>query len=122
MRGQMLVKQCTNLQTPGGTLPQQAHQPVERLPGIHDVLHQQDVLTPQLRFRIVQQPHVAARNRIAAIARGHQEVYLERPLDAAHEVAQENETPLEEAEHEELARSEERRVGKEWRSRRLATE
>src|SRR5256886_2491190 len=81
----------------------QGHQPVERISGIHNVFHQQDVLTPQLRFWIVQQPHVPTRNRIDAVARGHQEVHLERPLDAAHEIAQKNEAPLEEAEYEELA-------------------
>src|ERR1051325_6222714 len=102
VRGQMLVQQRANLQTPGGTLPQQPDQAVERLPGIHNVLHQQDVLPPQLRFRIVQQPHVPTRHRIGAVARGYQEVHLERPLDAAYEVAQEDETPFEEAEHEEL--------------------
>src|SRR2546421_385876 len=103
MRGQLFIEQRANLQTPGATLPQQRHEPVERLSGIHNVFHQQDVPTPELRFRIVQQPHVPTRNRIDAVARGHQEIHLERPLDAAHEIAQENEAPLEEAEYEELA-------------------
>src|SRR5207302_1458827 len=85
------------------TPPQDGYPPVERLPGIHQVFRSRDVLAPQLRVRIVHEPHVPTRNRIGAVACGHQEVHLEWPLDAAHEIAQENEAPLEEAEDEELA-------------------
>src|SRR5207247_2311187 len=49
-----------------------------------------------------QQPDIPTRNRVGAIARRHQEVHLERPLDAAHEIAQENEASLEETEHQQL--------------------
>src|SRR5437879_10810754 len=98
MLGQMLMQQRTDLQAPRRALPQERHQAVEGLPRVDDILHQEDVLTPQLGFRIVQQPDIPTRNRIGAIARRHQEVHLERPLDAAHEIAQENEASLEETE------------------------
>src|SRR5438046_142620 len=83
-------------------LPQERHQAVEGLPRVDDSLHQEDVLTPQLGFRVVQQPDVPTRNRIGAVAGRDQEVHLERPLDAAHEIAQENEASLEETEHQQL--------------------
>src|SRR2546426_96584 len=102
MLGEMLMQQRTDLQAPRCALAQERHQPVEGLSRIDDILHQEDVLTPQLGFRIVQQPDVPTRNRVSAIARRHQEVHLERPLDAAHEIAQENEASLEETEHQQL--------------------
>src|SRR6266511_688844 len=102
MLGQMLMQQRTDLQTPRRALAQQRHQPVEGLPRIDDILDQEDVLTPQLRLRIVQQPDVAARDRIRAVARRDQEVHLERALNAAHEITQENEASLEETEHQQV--------------------
>src|SRR5437879_5353730 len=102
MLGQMLMQQRTDLQAPRRALPQERHQAVEGLPRVDDILHQEDVLTAQLGFRIVQQPDVATRNRIGAVAGRDQEVHLERPLDAAHEIAQENEASLEETEHQQL--------------------
>src|SRR3989454_2102337 len=102
MLSQMLMQQRTDLQAPRRALAQERHQPVEGLPRIDDILDQEDVLTPQLCFRIVQQANVPTRHRIGAVARGYQEVHLERPLDAAHEIAQENEASLEETQHQQL--------------------
>src|SRR5712664_4070186 len=102
MLGQMLMQQGTDFQAPRRALAQERHQSVEGLSRVDDILDQEDVLTPQLGFRIVQQPHVPARDRIGAVARRHQEVHLERPLDAAHEIAQENEASLEEAEYQQV--------------------
>src|SRR5690349_4724891 len=102
MLGQMLMQQRTDFQTPRLALAQERHHAVEGLPRIHDIFDQEDVLTPQFCLRIVHQPDVATRNRISAIARRHQEIHLERPLDATHEIAQENEASLEETEHQQL--------------------
>src|SRR2546426_3799108 len=102
MLGQMLMQQGTDFQAPWRSLAQQRHQSVEGLSRIDDILHQEDMLTPQLGLRIVQQAHVPARDRIVAVARRHQEVHLEGPLDAPHEIAQEDETSLEETEHQQL--------------------
>src|SRR2546426_762375 len=83
-------------------IAQERDQSVEGVPRIDDIVDQQDVLTPQLCFRVVQQPDIPTRHRIGAVARRHQEVHLERPLDAAHEIAQENEASPEETEHQQL--------------------
>src|SRR5690348_15748912 len=102
MLGEMLMQQGTNLQAAWRALAQQHHQTVEGLSRIDDILHQEDMLTPQLGLRIVQQADIPARDRIVAVAGRHQEVHLERPLDAPHEIAQENEASLEETEHQQL--------------------
>ena len=96
------MQQRANLQTPRRALAQQRHQAVDGLPRIHDILDQQDVLTPQLGFRIVQQAHVPTRDGVGTVTRRHQEVHLEGPLDAPHEIAQEDEAALEETEHQQL--------------------
>src|SRR2546428_460405 len=101
--GHVLVQQGTDLQALRVPLSHQRHQPIDGLPRIHDVLDQQDMLTPQLRLRIVQQPDAAARNRVAAVACRDEEVDLQRSVDAPHQVAEEDEAPLEQPEHEQLA-------------------
>src|SRR2546426_890141 len=100
---QMFVQQRADLQTLRVPLPQQRHEPVQGLPRVDDVLDQQDMFTPELRLRIVQQPHVAARNRGRAITGGDQEIHLQRAVEAPHQIAQEDEAPLEQPEHEQLA-------------------
>src|SRR5712691_973813 len=61
------------------------------------------MLTPQLRLWIVQQPDAAARDGVVAVARRDEEVDLQRPVDAPHQVAEEDEAPLEQPEHQQLA-------------------
>ncbi len=101
--GDMLVQQGTNLQTPRVTRPQQRYQPVQRLPRINDILDQEDMFPRKLGFGVVQQPNVAARRRALAIARGHEEIDLQRPIEPPHQVAQEDEAPLEQAEDQEVS-------------------
>ena len=60
------------------------------------------MLAPQFRFRIVEQAHHAAADRRVAVARRHEEIDLQRSLDGADEVAQEDEAALEQPEHEQL--------------------
>src|SRR5256885_4794153 len=49
-----LMQQGADVETPWVTPPQQRHHAVERLPRIHDILDQQDMLTPERGFGIVQ--------------------------------------------------------------------
>src|SRR5437660_582099 len=77
-RSNVLVQQGTDLQTLRAAHPQQRHQPVEGLPGIDDILDQEDVFPLELRFRVVQQPDVPAGDGLGAVARGDQKVDLQR--------------------------------------------
>src|SRR2546430_912883 len=61
------------------------------------------MLTPELGLRIVQQPYVTARDRGGAVARGDQEIHLQRTLETPHEIAQKDEAPLEQPQHDQLA-------------------
>ena len=79
------------------------HQPVQRPAGIDDVLDEQDVLALELGFRIIHQPDVPARHRRVAVARGDEEIDLQRPPDLAHEVAQKDKASLQQPEHQQLA-------------------
>src|SRR5437667_47593 len=103
VRSEMLVQQRANLQTLRVPLPQQRHQSVQRLSRIDDVLDQQNMLTPELRLRIVQHPPVTARDRGGAVARGDQEIHLQRAVETPHQIAQKDEAPLEQPEHDQLA-------------------
>ena len=100
------MRLCSNahtFETPRPSFPQQRHQPVERVPRLDDVLDQQDVLTRQLGFRIVQQLHGPGGRSRGAVARGDEKIDLERPLDPTHQIAQENEAALEQAHHQQVA-------------------
>jgi hypothetical protein len=64
---------------------------------------QQDVSPLELRLGIVQQADVATRFRARAVARRHEEIDLQGAIDLADQVAQEDERPLEEPEHQQIA-------------------
>ena len=48
----------------------------------------------ELGFRVVDQPNVAARERPVAIARRHQKIDVQRPVDLAHQVAEKDKASL----------------------------
>ena len=81
----------------------QVHQAAQRAAGVDDVLDEQDVLSLELGLRIVHQSYVAARHHRVAVARRDEEIDLQRPMDLAHEVAQEDEASLQQPEHEQVA-------------------
>ncbi|OLC07636.1 MAG: hypothetical protein AUH41_10030 [Gemmatimonadetes bacterium 13_1_40CM_66_11] len=99
----MFVQQRTDLQTTRPALSQQRDQLVQRLASVDDILDQQDVLPRELGFGVIHQPHIPARHRSLAIARCDEEIHLQRPVDAPHQIAQEDEASLEEAEHQQIA-------------------
>ena len=78
------------------------HQAVQRPAGVDDVFHQQDVLSLELGFRIVHQPDVATRDRRVTIARRDQKVDVQRPIDLADQVAQKDEAPLQQPQHQQI--------------------
>src|SRR2546429_9772066 len=61
------------------------------------------MLTPELGLRIVQHPDVTTRDGSGAVARGDQEIHLQRALETPHQIAQKDEAPLEQPEHDQLA-------------------
>ena len=74
--GDSLVQQRAYLERARLPITEYMHQTIQRSPGIHDVLYQKDVLSFQLSFRIVYQPHRPARHHSIPVARRYEEIHL----------------------------------------------
>src|SRR5688500_2756925 len=101
--GNVLVEQRAHLEGARASLGKKIEEPAQRSAGIHDVLDEQNVLAFQCRLRIVHQPYASARHHRVAVTRRDQKIYLQGTTDLAHEVTQEDEAPLEQTEHEQVA-------------------
>lgn len=103
LRGDVLVKECADVQRTRFPCLQQVHQPAQSPTGVDDVFDEQNVLSLELGFRIVQEADVAAGLRRVAVARGDQKIDLQWPLDFPDQITQKYKAPLQEAEDEKLA-------------------
>ena len=86
----------------GRRCAEQREELLQRAAGVHDVLDEEDVLPLELRLGVVHQVHLARRHRRVAVTRRDEEVDLERAFDLPDEVRQEDEAPLQEAEHQQV--------------------
>jgi hypothetical protein len=75
---------------------------IQRVPGLDDVLHKQDVRSVQFGSRVVQQLHCSRGNRIVSIRRGHQEVHLVGPPDPPNQIGQKDKASLQQANDQEF--------------------
>ena len=71
-------------------------------PRIDDVFDEEDVLSFEPGLRIIQQPDVPLEPCVA-VARGDEEVDLQRPHDLPDEVTEKDETSLQQSKDEQLA-------------------
>src|SRR5688572_81430 len=101
--GNVLVEQRAHLEGARASLGEKIEESAQRPAGIHDVLDEQNVLAFQCRLRIIHQSYASARHRRVAVSRRDQNIYLQLTTDLAHEVAQEDEAPLEQTEREQVA-------------------
>src|SRR5687767_13386576 len=99
---QLLVQERTDREAARLPLTQQGRKALKGLPAINNILDEQDVFTGHVGFRVVKEPDHPAGNLLGAVGARYQEIHLERTLDLPDQVAQKDEAPLEEAEHEEL--------------------
>ena len=72
-------------------------QVVQREPGIHDVLDDDDVTAFEAGVHVLDQPHFARRVRARAVARHRDEVQRHAILEGSHQVGQEHEGALQDA-------------------------
>ena len=99
----VLVQQRADFQRLGLAFTEECDEPTEGPPGIHDVLNEENVFAFQFRFRIIQQTHDTARFHGITVRRGDQEIHLQRPIDVSDQVAQKDETALEQPQHQQIA-------------------
>ena len=100
---QLLVEQRADGQAPRPPRAQQRHQALQGLPGINNILDQEDMFALEPGFRVVEQADRPAGHLAVAVGAGHQEIDLDRPLDLPDQVAQEDEASLEQPEDQQLA-------------------
>src|SRR5215217_2440972 len=81
---------------------ERSHQVLQRQPGVHDVLHDQDVAALERGVEVLEDPHDAGGVRRGAVGGDGHEVDLARDLDLAHQVAEEEDGALEDADQEQV--------------------
>jgi len=101
-RGDALVEQRADGDRGRPTRLQERDEVLQGATRVHDVLDEEEVLPLQRCLGIVEQADRPRRDRRIPVARGDEEVDVERALDLTHQIGEEDETPLEEAEHEQL--------------------
>ena len=74
--GDMLMQQSTDLQRFWSPITEQLNQTIERASGINNVLYEQNVLTLQFSFRIIEQTYDTTRFHRVAVRRRDKEIDL----------------------------------------------
>ncbi len=86
-----LVEQCADLDPPRVPGPQDIEHVPQRMAGIDDVLDDEHVAVLDLSAQVLHDPHFAARFRRVAVTRDFDEIDLDRQVQFAHQVGDEDE-------------------------------
>src|SRR5919201_6452424 len=101
--GRGLLHQGAHLERGRATGPKVLEQVVEGEPGVHDVLHQQDVAPLDLMVEVLEDPDHARGLGGRAVRRHRHEVELERQPDVSRQVRHHHECPLQHPDQQEVA-------------------